>query len=89
MRRERRTDGQADGREDGQTDRHDEANSRFRNFANAPKKSLLSIFLLNTSKDEINVRVYPVRMHFLPSTGVVLVIRQPVNDARKITVVSF
>jgi hypothetical protein len=24
---------------DGQTDRHDEANSRFRNFACAPKKS--------------------------------------------------
>ena len=23
--------------EDGQTDRHDEANSRFRNLANAPK----------------------------------------------------
>ena len=28
----------ADGRTDRQTDRHDEANSRFSNFANAPKK---------------------------------------------------
>jgi hypothetical protein len=27
-----------DGRSDGQMDRQDEANSRFRNFANAPKK---------------------------------------------------
>jgi len=27
----------ADGRTDKQTDRHDEANSAFRSFANAPK----------------------------------------------------
>jgi hypothetical protein len=33
-----RASGGTDGRADGQTDRHDEANSRFRNFVKVPKK---------------------------------------------------
>ena len=31
------TDGRTDGRTDAQTDRHDETNSRFLQFENAPK----------------------------------------------------
>jgi len=34
----RATNGETDRRADGRTDRHDEVNSRFRNFANAPKR---------------------------------------------------
>jgi len=41
-RTDRQTDGRTDSRTDGQTerqtDRHDEANSRFRNFTKVPKK---------------------------------------------------
>jgi hypothetical protein len=33
------TDGRTEGRSDGRTDGDDEANSRFRNFANVPKKN--------------------------------------------------
>ena len=33
-----RTDGRTDGQTDRQTDSHDETNSPFRNFANAPKE---------------------------------------------------
>jgi hypothetical protein len=32
---------------DGQTDRHDEANSRFRNFANAPKNARQCTILIS------------------------------------------
>jgi len=34
-------DRRAEGRTDGQTDRHDETNSRFRNFANVPNKQVI------------------------------------------------
>jgi hypothetical protein len=40
------TDGRAGGRADGRTDRHEEANSRFLNFANAPKNKTRSVHLL-------------------------------------------
>jgi hypothetical protein len=62
---ESKTDGQTNGRENGRTDKHDEANSRFSQFSEEAQK-VLSIFLLNTSKDEINLTMYPVRMQFLP-----------------------
>ena len=41
-------DRQTDGWTGGQTDRKDEANSRFRNFANAPEKRLSEIKIINT-----------------------------------------
>jgi hypothetical protein len=36
-----------DGQTDGRTDRHDEANSRFSQFANAPKNSPSSVAEIN------------------------------------------
>jgi len=41
---DRRTDGQTDRRTDGQTDRRDEANCRFSQLLNAPKKEYLHYF---------------------------------------------
>ena len=37
---DRRTDRKADRQTDGRTDRHDEANSRFRNFTKMPEKQV-------------------------------------------------
>jgi hypothetical protein len=60
-------DGRTGRREGGRTDRQTDMTKlivAFRNFANGPKKSFPSIFLLTTSKDEINLS--PVGIQFLP-----------------------
>jgi len=67
MMRDRRSDRQTDGRTDRQTNMA-KLTVIFRNFASGPKKSFLSIFLPDTSKDEINPTMYPVRMQFLPQS---------------------
>jgi hypothetical protein len=44
---------------DGRTDRHDEANSRFHNFANAPKKQMDEYLQIRLLREDQLYKVHP------------------------------